>query len=76
MEAAEAGLGIALVPSWQAARAISEGRLARVLPQFEPPETPIHALWPPARRMSATVRAFVDHLAGFIARHPCFQPLG
>lgn len=75
MEAAEAGLGIALVPSWQAARALSEGRLVRILAPFEQAETPIHALWPPARRLSAKVRAFVDHLAGFIAAHPCFQKL-
>lgn len=75
MGAAEAGLGIALVPSWQAARAIGEGRLVRILAPFEQAETPIHALWPPERRMSAKVRAFVDHLAGFIAAHPCFRPL-
>jgi DNA-binding transcriptional LysR family regulator len=76
MQAAEAGLGVALVPSWQAARALAEGRLVRILDAFEPPETPIHALWPPARRMSAKVRAFVDHLAAFVAVHPCFRPLG
>jgi DNA-binding transcriptional LysR family regulator len=75
LEAALAGLGIALVPSWQAARCLAEGSLVRILDRFEPPETPIHALWPPSRRMSAKVRAFVDHLAGFLAMHPCFRPL-
>jgi DNA-binding transcriptional LysR family regulator len=75
LDAAEASLGIALVPSWHAARALGEGRLVQVLASFRQPETPIHALWPPARRMSAKVRAFVDHLAAFIASHPCFQQL-
>jgi DNA-binding transcriptional LysR family regulator len=76
LEAAEAALGIALSPSWQVARALAEGRLVRILENFEPPETPIHALWPPARRSSAKVRAFVDHLASFVAAHPGFRPLG
>ncbi|MGH6953653.1 MAG: LysR family transcriptional regulator, partial [Alphaproteobacteria bacterium] len=62
LEAALAGLGLALAPSWQVGEHVKAGRLVCVLDEFEPPLTPVHALYPHARLLSAKVRAFVDYL--------------
>jgi DNA-binding transcriptional LysR family regulator len=61
-EAACAGLGLALLPDFLAARPLAEGRLMPVLTDWMPPPSAIWALMPPGRR-SAKVRAFVDFLA-------------
>jgi DNA-binding transcriptional LysR family regulator len=62
IDAALAGAGIVLAPSWLVRRHVAAGRLRVVLEAFEPPPTPIHAVYPHARLLSAKVRAFVDYL--------------
>jgi DNA-binding transcriptional LysR family regulator len=57
---AERGGGVAMVLAYQAAAAIAAGRLQVVLPGFEPPPSPIQLVYPSARLLSASVRAFVE----------------
>ena len=65
-EAACAGLGLALLPTFLAARALEQGKLVPVLADWVPPPVAIWALMPPGGR-SAKVRAFVDFLAERLA---------
>ena len=64
MEAAVAGLGIAVLPTFIAGEAISRGDLRVVLADFPLEAYGVHAVWPPGRGPSAKSRAFVDFLAG------------
>lgn len=63
LKAAEAGLGIARMPSFIAGRHLREGRVVRLLADREEPTLAIHALYPPARHLALRVRALVDFLA-------------
>ena len=57
---AERGGGVAMALSYQVANAVREGRLRVVLPRYEPPPLPIQLVYPAARLMSASLRAFID----------------
>jgi len=59
LDAACAGAGVTRVLSYQAARALAEGRLERVLAAHEPPPWPVHILYPPGLR-ALKLRAFLD----------------
>lgn len=71
---AVAGLGVALLPEFQAAPFVAAKRLIPVLPGWTRPPVPVHAVMPSARLMSATVRAFVD-LARAEARQWSVSPV-
>jgi len=60
---AVAGVGITLEPDFIVATQVRAGRLIRVLPGYEPPRSPISAVYPSRRHLSAKVRSFVDFLA-------------
>lgn len=60
--AAEAGLGLACVPSFIAGAAVSSGRMRRVLRPFETAPYAVHALYPHSRHLAAKVRVLVDFL--------------
>jgi len=64
------GVGIAMLPTWAVAEEFRSGALSRVLPGWAPPPSVIHAVYLVNRRMSAKVRAFIDHLARHIGRTP------
>lgn len=68
-----AGAGIAILPIWAVAEDLRNGSLSCVLPHWAPPPSVIHAVYPGNRRMSAKVRAFVDHLARHIGRTPYWE---
>ena len=59
----EAGLGIGALPSFLAAPAIAEGRLARVLPDLPSAPRQVYAVYPTSRHLQPKVKAFVDFLA-------------
>jgi DNA-binding transcriptional LysR family regulator len=59
LRAAEAGLGIACVPSFVAGEAL---RTNRVLEAFEPEPYAVHALYPHSRHLAGKVRVLVDFL--------------
>jgi len=60
---AAAGLGVVLEPDFIVAPEVHAGRLVRLLPGFQPPRSPIAAVYPSRRHLSAKVRSFVDYLA-------------
>ena len=63
LSAAEAGLGIANLPDFVAARSMAEGRVRAVLSDFAPPPRAIWAMYPAGRHLAAKVRVLVDFLA-------------
>ncbi len=56
------GAGIALKSIWDVGADLDAGRLVRVLPAFEAPAAPLHAVYPGGRHVSLRVRTFVDFL--------------
>lgn len=67
--AAQAGIGIAVLPSFIVAPSIASGTLVRVLDGWAPAPVPIHVLYCTDLAPSMRVRAFVDFLFETIA--PC-----
>jgi len=63
VEAAEAGLGLAQVTSYQAADAVRSGSLVPVMRAFEPAPTPVSLVHPSNRRVPLKLRAFLDYAA-------------
>jgi DNA-binding transcriptional LysR family regulator len=61
-EIAAAGLAIVLEPDFIVGDDLRAGRLVRLLPDFRPPASPIYAVYPSRRHLSAKVRVFVDFL--------------
>ena len=59
LAAAEAGLGLANVLSYQSADAIANGRLVRVLADHAPPPMPVSLLYDAARAAMPAVRVFI-----------------
>jgi DNA-binding transcriptional LysR family regulator len=62
LRAAEAGLGLACLPSFIAGEALRSARARRVLQAFEPEPYAVHALYPHSRHLAAKVRVLVDFL--------------
>ena len=58
--AAEAGLGLANVLSYQSAAPIAAGRLVRVLAEHAPPPIPVSLLYDAGRAAMPAVRAFIE----------------
>lgn len=61
-DAAVAGQGIALLPTFIAGGALQTGSLVTVLSDYRPPEAALYALYPPNRYLAAKVRLFIDFL--------------
>lgn len=61
-DAALAGQGLALLPTFIAGDALRDGRLVRVLADWEPPPLTLYALYPPTRHLAAKTRVFIDFL--------------
>jgi LysR family transcriptional regulator for bpeEF and oprC len=62
---AVAGLGVALLPSFQAAPFVTSGQLKPVLTGWSRPPVEVHAVMPTSRLMSATTRAFINLARSF-----------
>lgn len=69
-EAALAGLGVCLAPTFLVGDDIRAGRLQAVLDAFADESLAIYAVYPHRRHLSAKVRAFVDFLAGRFGPEP------
>ena len=63
LQAARAGLGVALLPESVCAPAVRSGDLEMVLPEWSAPEGLMHFVYPSRRGMLPGVRALVDFLA-------------
>ena len=74
--AAEAGLGVTLLPTFIVGDALREGRLTHVLDDYCPPDLSINAVYPSRRLLAARVRAFVDFLAESFAGQPGWDRFG
>jgi len=69
-EAALAGRGILMSPSFYVAPMLRDGRLRRILAGYKLAELPIHAVYPQRGHVPPKVRAFVDFLAHRFGRKP------
>jgi DNA-binding transcriptional LysR family regulator len=72
--AAEAGLGLCLLPSFIAAPGIESGALVPVLRDCELAHGALHAVMPPGRAATARVRALVDFLVQRFGPEPSWDP--
>jgi len=62
MAGAVKGQGIALLPTFIAGAALQSAQLVRVLPEYQPPEIAVYALYPPNRHLSSKLRLLIDFL--------------
>ncbi|HEU4580462.1 MAG TPA: LysR family transcriptional regulator [Polyangiaceae bacterium] len=69
-EAALAGLGLAVLPSFMVARDLAAGTLVQVLAPYSFVRIAIQALYAPARVLPGNVRAFVDLLSQRFRKPP------
>ncbi len=74
LAAAEAGLGIAMLPTFIASPAITSGAVDIVLGEHTRAETGLYAVMPPGRSATARVRALVDFLASRFGPEPTWDP--
>ena len=72
--AAEAGLGICVLPSFIAARGLESGALEPLLRDYPLEEAGLYAVMPPGRATTARVRALVDFLVGRFGPEPQWDP--
>jgi len=54
------GMGIAILPTFIAGKAIREGKAKRILKEWKQQPTDISLLYPSSKHLSAKVRAFID----------------
>jgi DNA-binding transcriptional LysR family regulator len=66
--------GIISVPLYIVETDLDAGRLVRILSDYEPIETPVSAVYPQGRFVSASVRSFVDFLAAHLSRAIARRP--
>jgi DNA-binding transcriptional LysR family regulator len=64
LDAAVAGLGIAMLPDWVVGEAVASQRLRVILGKFEPLSLEVTALYRAELRAARRVKAFIDHLIG------------
>jgi DNA-binding transcriptional LysR family regulator len=67
-EAAVAGLGFALLPDHLCQRALKDGRLVHVLPEWRGQLGVAHLVFTTRRGLPPAVRTLIDHLAGSFPR--------
>ena len=73
LAAAEAGLGIARVPSFMAGPRLRAKALTPLLKAFEPPASVIHAVYPAGRHLAVKVRTLVDFLVQHFRGEPAWD---
>lgn len=59
---ATAGMGICLLPSFVASKFLQEGKLLRVLPEYQLHERSVYAIYSSRRYLDAKIKTWVDHL--------------
>jgi DNA-binding transcriptional LysR family regulator len=70
MQAALAGLGFAVIPTYLADPHIAAGRLVKVLEDRMPEGPSLQAVYPHRRHLAGKVRALIDHLVAWFANNP------
>lgn len=66
-EAAIAGMGIIVQPDFLVAEALADGRLERVLPDWDVPPVGIFAVYTSRNHLAPKVRSFIDYLVEALA---------
>ena len=69
-DAALAGRGIALLPSFIAGADLQQGRLVGILSDYQAPALSLYAVYPPTRHLSVKVRLFIDFLVDRFGNRP------
>lgn len=69
-EAAVAGLGVTLLPTFIVGAEIKAGSLQHILSDYYPPEISVYAVFPSHRYLSVKVRTFVDFLSEYFGDEP------
>lgn len=72
-EAAIAGLGIVVLPTFIASPAIADGQLEVLLRDYPLVDNAVHAVMPPGRAVIARVRALVSFLEGKFGDQPAWE---
>ncbi|HEX8579664.1 MAG TPA: LysR family transcriptional regulator [Allosphingosinicella sp.] len=72
--AAEAGLGLCVLPTFIASSGLQSGALEPLLRDFPMPEGGLHVLIPPGRAVTARVRALSGFLAARFGPEPAWDP--
>lgn len=72
-EAAVAGMGILMSPTFYVGPLIRQGKLKRILERYEIAEMGIYAVYPQREHVPPKVRAFVDFLARRFGRKPDWE---
>lgn len=73
-DAAIAGLGLCLLPTFIASPALEAGTLEPLLREYPLDEAALHAVMPPGRATTARVRALVDFLVARFGPEPGWDP--
>ncbi|GIZ13685.1 LysR family transcriptional regulator [Pseudomonas sp. NCCP-436] len=74
LEATLAGGGISLQPLFSVESLLRAGRLVQLLPEYQPVELDIHALYGSRRQMLPAMRALLDFIAERLAGEAHWQP--
>lgn len=72
-DAAIAGLGVVMLPSFIIHDAVEDGRLAPALIDYLWPTVPIHVVYPQTRHLSARARAFTELLRARLGTRPDWE---
>lgn len=72
-DAAIAGLGLAVLPTFIAAEALADGRLINAMPGVQPTADPIHAVYTETRRSSRKVKALIEHVQTALEEPPAWE---
>ncbi|MDT8345185.1 MAG: LysR family transcriptional regulator [Thermohalobaculum sp.] len=72
-QAAAAGLGVVIQPSFILCEAVAAGQLEPILTDHRWPEIAIYAVYPQTRHLSAKARAFIDFLRARIGIRPVWE---
>ena len=72
-EAAAAGLGVTLQPSFIVHEALASGRLRCLLTDHSWSASAVHVIYPETRHLSAKCRAFIDFLAARLGPSPYWE---
>lgn len=73
VDAAIAGEGYALQPTFLVGRALQQGRLITLLKEFEPNPMGLYAVYPHRKLMATKLRAFVDFISEYYGDVPLWD---
>lgn len=64
------GHGLFLMPLTEGRQALAEGRLVRILPDWQGPDREIRAVWPNGRFLTARARCFLEQMERYFDSQP------